>query len=291
MGETTAHLDIPAWHGTRRPPDAMVPTLNAIWDGGARVVTIADIAAVSGGIPADRIAKTLRERGWLRPLSARGAWKPARWDFYKTSGFEELLARLRTHPDTPAAIAGRSVLAVTEWLKRPTRPMIGMPPGVLVPRCLGGFGLLRWTPRTPLDAVDGLPVWSPAILAAYMAAWPAKFDFEDVGEWLPVLSAAVDADALCGELTGRPRSVWMKAAFVMWRGGCHDHAETLARAAPASGRGPYKFGVPSRRWGGKTHPAFDIVDYIFVRDWHDPSDHFIAWDEPAASTQPELAGP
>ena len=129
------------------------------------------------------------------------------------------------------------------------------------------------------------PVWSPAILVSYMAAWPAKIGFDDVGEWLPAVCEAVDLDALSGELAGRPRSVWMKAAFVLWSGGCGSAAEVIARAAPESGRGPYKFGVRTQRWGGEAHPEFDVVDYTFVRQWHDPAEHFIQWDaaEPAAA--------
>ena len=278
MVETATRLKTPECHGTRRPPEVMVPALNALWDSGQRVVTLADIEEVSDGIPADRIAKTLRERGWLEPLSARGAWAPARWSYCRTIGFENLLARLRTHPDTSAAIAGRSVLEVTGWLKRPTALAIGMPPGDLVPRCLQSFWLHRWSPRTPLDTVEGLPVWSPAILVAYMAAWPAKIGFEDVGEWLPTLCAAVDPAALRDELANQPRSVWMKAAFVLWRAGVGEAAEAIARAAPDTGRGPYKFGVRTQRWGGVTHREFDVVDYTFVRYWHDPAEHFIQWD-------------
>ena len=219
MVETVIHPTIPEWSGARRPPDAMVPALNALWHSGQRVVTIADIEAVAGDVPADRIAKTLRERGWLDPLSARGAWMPARWSCGKTVGFENLLARLRTHPDTSAAVAGRSVMEVAGWLKRPTALAIGMPPAAAVPRCLQGYRLHRWSPSTPLGTVEDLPVWSPAILVSYMAAWPAKIGFDDVGEWLPALCEAVDLDALGGELAGWPRSVWMKAAFVLWRGG------------------------------------------------------------------------
>ncbi len=285
MVATSVHPKIPQWSGAARPPDAMVPALNALWNSGQRVVTLGDIEAVSGGIPADRIAKTLRERGWLDPLSARGAWMPARWSYCKTVGFENLLARLRTHPATPAAIAGRSVMEVAGWLKRPTALTIGMPPAADVPRCLQGYRLHRWSSSTPLDTVEELPAWSAAILVSYMAAWPAKVGFDDVGEWLPALCEAVDLDALRGELAGRRRSVWMKAAFVLWRGGCGTAAEAIARAAPESGRGPYKFGVRTRRWGGRAHPEFDVVDYTFVRQWHDPAEHFIQWDaaEPAAA--------
>ena len=285
MVEAVTHPTIPEWSGARRPPDAMVPTLNALWNSGQRVVTLADIEAVASGIPADRIAKTLRERGWLDPLSARGAWMPARWSYCRTIGFENLLARLRTHPHTSAAIAGRSVLEVAGWLKRPTALTIGMPPAAAVPRCLQVYRLHRWSPSTPFDTVEELPVWSPAILVSYMAAWPAKMGFDDVGEWLPALCGAVDVDALRAELASQPRSVWMKAAFVLWRGGRGHAAEAIARAAPESGRGPYKFGVRTRRWGGKAHPQFDVVDYTFVRQWHDPAEHFIQWDtaEPAAA--------
>lgn len=258
----------------------MVPALNTLWESGLRVVTLADIAAASGDLPAARVAKTLRERGWLKPLSSRGAWLPARWAYHKTLGFEELMARLRTHPDTPAAIAGRSVLEVAEWLKRPTAPAVGMPAGELVPRCLQRFVLHRWQPRTPLDTVDGLPVWSPAVLLAYMATTPARFGFGDAGEWLPRLCAATDLDALRSEVAGRPRSVWMKAAFVLWRGGCDEAAAAMARTAPGPAGGPHKFGVRSPRWGGRAHPEFEVVDYIFVRQWHDPAEHFIQWDTP-----------
>ena len=266
----------------------MVPALNAIWYSRKCVVTLLDLEAVSGGIPAPQIARTLRERGWLHPLRARGAWRVAhggsdpdtgRIAMYRTVGFEELLARLSTHPDTPAAIAGCSVMEVAQWLKRPTGLTIAMPPGVAVPRCLRDFGVLRWKPQTPLDAVDGLPVWTPAILVAYMSAHPARLSFEDVGEWLPILCEHVDLDALRGELDGRPRSVWMKAAFVMWRGDTTAAADALASAAPTSSTGPYKFGVPTQRWGAKTHPRFDVVDYTFVRHWHDPAEHFIVFDD------------
>lgn len=290
MGEATASVEaaagveVPVWTHTRPPPDAIAPALNAIWYSSRRVVTLSDLEAVGGGIPAQRIARTLRERDWLRPLRTRGAWSVAhggsdpatgRIAMYKTLGFEELLARLSTHPDTPAAIAGHSIMEVAQWLKRPTGPTIGMPPRTPVPRCLQDFAVLRWKPQTPLDAADGLPMWTPAILVAYMSAHSARISWEDVGEWLPILCAHVDLDTLIEELDGQPRSAWMKAAFVMWRGERDEAADALVSVAPTSSTGPYKFGVRTQRWGAKTHPRFDVVDYTFVRHWHDPAEHFI----------------
>ena len=54
---------------------------------------------------------------------------------------------------------------------------------------------------------------------------------------------------------------------------------------PTLTRRAYKFGVCTQRWGGKAHPEFDVVDYTFVRQWHDPAEHFIQWDaaEPATA--------
>ena len=262
---------------------------------GSCVVTLADIEAVSNGsIPADRIAKTLRERGWLEPLSARGVWMPARWRYCKTIGFEELLARLRTHPSTPAAIAGRSVLECAEWLKRPTALAVGMPPGELVPRspaalscCTGGAPAHLLTPSRGFRCGhrrSSSHIWRPGRPGS---------GSETQASGCPGWPRAVDLDALRGEMAGRPRSVWMKAAFVLWRGGCEEAAAAIARAAPPAGAGPYKFGVRSPRWGGRTHPEFDVVDYIFVRHWHDPAEHFIQWDghrPPATDHRPPTTG-
>ena len=72
--------------------------------------TAMEAAFLAGAPGLDRSAaghslRILRERGWLAPMRARGAWQTRIWHPCRTSRFEELLARLRTHPDTPAVIA------------------------------------------------------------------------------------------------------------------------------------------------------------------------------------------
>ena len=125
------------WPHTQRPPNAPVPVVLGIVENSQRIVTLSDLDAYATGMPPQRVARILRERGWLAPMRTRGAWRPkTTWYTGTTAGFDELLARLQTHPDTPAAIAGRSSMEVREWLKRPTEMTIGLPPQTLVPRCL-----------------------------------------------------------------------------------------------------------------------------------------------------------
>ena len=271
-------------------PVGLGSVVEAMAASGLRVVTVGDLAVWCGGeVAARRAVRVLREGGWLVPMRARGVWRCGVWEFCTTAAFDELLGRLRTHPRTPAVVAGRSVLEVCGWLKRPTEPTIAMPAGVLVPRCLGGFNLLRWQARAPLGSVEGLPVWSPATLVAFMAARPSRFGFEDVGEWLDAVCGAAGVEDLVCELGGRARSVWMKAAFIMWRGEQPEAAAELSALAPGGARGPYKFGVPRRRWGGRTYGDFDVVDYIFERYWEPPGSHFVCWDgEPSSAASSSL---
>ena len=74
----------------------------------------------------------------------------------------------------------------------------------------------------------------------------------------------------------------MKAAFIMWRGEQPHLSSDLLRLAPTRAKGPYKFGVPTRRRRAKSYPQFDIVDYVFVRHWEDPNAHFRRLPRPAA---------
>ena len=287
MSADAATMDILEWPHTQRPPDALVPVVLGILENSPRIVTLAGLDAYATGIPPQRVARILRERGWLAPMRTRGSWRPrTTWYTGTTAGFDELLARLQTHPATPAVIAGRSSMEVREWLKRPTELTIGLPPDTLVPRCLQGYKMLRWSPRAPLDIIEDIPVWSPATLLAYMSAWPAKFGFGDASEWLDTVCEAVCWDSLMAELDERPRSVWMKAAFIAWRGGQHRLSSDLLTHAPTGAKGPYKFGVPTRRWGAKTYPDFDIVDYVFQRHWEEPGSHFHRWPQAAPASAP-----
>ena len=89
--------DLLDWPHTRRPPVALEPVVRAIHDGRARVVTLADLDAYATGMAPQRVAKILRERGWLAPMRTRGAWETRTvWFTGPTAGFDELFARLRT---------------------------------------------------------------------------------------------------------------------------------------------------------------------------------------------------
>jgi len=281
--ESAGIVGVGGWSDVGELPVELVAVVDAMVASGARVATVGDLAVWCGGeVAVGRAVRVLREGGWLVPMRARGAWRCGVWEFHLTAAFDELLARLRVRPETPAVIAGRSVMEVRGWLKRPTEPTIAMPAGVLVPRCLGGFNLLRWQARAPVGCVEGLPVWSASTLVAYMAARPSRFGFEDVGEWLDAVCGAATVDELVCELGGRARSVWMKAAFIMWRGEQPAVAAELVALAPTGAKGPYKFGVRTGRWAGRTYGDFDVVDYVFERHWEPPDSHFVCWEPHSA---------
>ena len=261
-------------HGTRPVPEALVPVVADLSNKRALVVTSDDLAAygVEGWTPSE-IAHTLRRKGWLFPLRCRGAWQ-----FYgmqasmRTPGFAELRARLKVRPDTPACVGGKAVAQAHNWLRRPTAPAIGVPPRMKVPRCLEDYALYRWRPQIPLDEINGLPVWKPETLLAFMAARPSSFPWGDIAEWLWEACESLDERLLLSELEGRSRAAWMKTAYILEAGERPDLADTLLRLSPSNTKGPYLF-VDStykhtalkRRpdWSAK----YEVVDYIFPRWW------------------------
>ena len=259
---------------TRPVPDALVPVVSDLAAKHAVVVTLDDLASykIEGWSPAE-VAQVLRRKGWLFPLRCRGAWQ-----FYgyggslRTAGFEELTARLRTRPDTPACIGGRSVAQAHRWLRRATAPTIGIPPRVKTPTCLSGYFVCRWQPQIPLDEIEGLPVWKPETLLVFMGARPSSFPWSDIAEWLWEACEPLNQHLLLGELDGRPRAVWMKTAYIVDAGERPDLADTLLEAAPSNAKGPYLFADRSHRHGSiprtPTWSAkYQIVDYVFPRWW------------------------
>jgi hypothetical protein len=213
--------------------------------------------------PVDVSVRRLRDRGWLLDLKTRGVWEFAPASragaFAAGDPLIELRAVLRRNVGAPFSVAADSAAYLLGYAsRRPVREVIGAPPSVRVPPALRGYRLAHWLPRTPSVVRDALPVWGAATLLAFMATRPALYgDWPNVGDWLHSAALAAGVDELRGELAGRPRSAWARAAYLVARGGREDVARALLAAAP-QGRGPYYLGDRSR--SGRYDAGYDVSD-------------------------------
>lgn len=268
---------LPDWPYCRSVPAPLRPVVNDLHERQEVVATLADLAAYDTGLAPDQVAKTLRRAGWLKPLRAQKVWRVATTPFSGAPGFDELVGRLAASPDTPAAIAGRSVPHLHGWLRTPTEPAIGLWPEAKLPRCLNHYVVRRWKPRAPLCPIGGVPAWSADTLVVFMAAKPAQFPWSYIGDWLPQGCDYLTADGTLTELDRRPRSVWHKTAYIAHRGERDDIADTVLEHAPP-GKGPYPLGV---RHGWHTRPAqwqprFEVIDNVLPHRWFPKAEYLRA---------------
>lgn len=251
----------------RSIPQGLAPLLEALELDQPRVVTstaLADYARAAGvEWPTNVIAQRLRERGWLLPLLTRGVWEfapAARAGAFRAGDpFIGLRAVLARDPDAPLAVAAESAAYLLGLAsRRPEAEAIGAPPGFRVPRSLAAFRVVRWAPVSPITHRDGLPVWGPATLLAFMASRPSAYhDWPNVGEWLPEAASSVTPDGLVDELEDRSPGSWARAAYVLERGGSADTARALAACAP-KGAGPHYLG--DRTLSGRYDARYDVID-------------------------------
>lgn len=272
-GSAVLAPELAAFPGACRPTERLIPVLNDLHARQAEVVTTADLGSYNLDRPSAAVARALRRGGWLAPLRTRHAWSV---NFVMSpghvGGFRDLRARLASHPDTPAAIGGKSVAQAHDWLRRGTARSIGFPPRRKVPRCLDGYRVCRWEPRLPLDTVFGLPAWKPETLLAFMASRPSQFSWADIADWLWEACDAMDPYLLASELDGRPRSAWFKTAYLAHHGNRPDLADHLLAAAPGGDTGPYVLGEREKRVGRFIYPPvwsaeFQLMDYLLPAWW------------------------
>lgn len=213
--------------------------------------------------PTNVVLQRLRERGWLLDLKTRGVWEfapAARAGAYGAGDpLIELRATLARSPQAPFAVAAESAAYSLGYAsRRPVREVVSAPVDVTVPPALRGYRVVRWAARAPLVEREGLPVWSPSTLIAFIAARPSLYrDWPNTGEWLGMAVAAAEADLLGNELEGRSRAAWARAAYLVDLGGKADLATALLEDAPR-GKGPYYLGPRAR--AGRHSKAFDVID-------------------------------
>ena len=251
----------------RSIPRGLAPLLEVLELEQPRVVASAAILeyARAAGVnwPINVISQRLRERGWLLPLRTRSVWEfaPAARAGALGAGdpLIELRAVLARDPAEPLAVAAESAAYLLGLAtRRPETECIAAPPGFRVPRSLDGYRVVRWTAASPVTHLEGLPVWAPATLLAFMASRPSAYrDWPNVGEWLSQAVSVVTPDGLVEELDGRSAGSWARAAYVLERGGSTESALALAERAPR-GPGPHYLG--DRAITGRYDARYDVID-------------------------------
>ena len=164
MSVDAATMDILEWPHTQRPPDALVPVVLGLLENSQRIVTLPGLDVLRDGHAPSACGTDPARARVAGPDSARvGLGAPVRLGTpVPRRGFDELLARLQTHPATPAAIAGRSSMEVREWLKmadrHDNRPATRHP-GAALPAGLQAAALE--SPQGPARrSIEDIPVWS-----------------------------------------------------------------------------------------------------------------------------------
>lgn len=207
----------------------------------------------------------LTAEGWLLPLRTRGYWEfaPAARAGAMGAGDPhiELRATLRKRPALPVALAAESAA----WLlglsaRSPHRHVIAAPPALRIPPALADYRVVRYEAKLDPEVRNGLPVWGVETLLVAMSHRPASYrDWPNVGDWLGQAVSEATEERLRVELTGEPRSTWMRLAYLVDGGGKPDMAGVLASAAP-DGQGPYYLGPRHER--GRHNSRFDVIDSV-----------------------------
>ena len=213
------------------------------------------------------LVEELTNGGWLLPLRTRGYWEfaPAARAGAIDAGDPhiELRATLQKRPDLPVELAAESAA----WLlglstRSPNRHVISAPPGLRLPPALSEYRVVRFIPALDVKDRDGLPIWQVPTLLVAMSHRPASYhDWPNVGDWLTQATKEVSEDDVRAELAGKPRSTWMRLAYLLDRGGDSDLASALKTDAPA-GHGPYYLGRRGQR--GRYSSKFDVIDSALI---------------------------
>lgn len=234
-----------------------------------KVVSLEEIAAAAQahGIPvtARSLAFRLARRGWLIPLRTKSMYEfvPGARAGLISSGdpFIEVRATLKRRPSLSLAIAEESAA----WLhglssRAPQTHTVSTPPGIAVPRSLGAFRSVHFSPRLDPVRIDGLPVWRRETLLVMMAVRPASFgDWNNALDWLGEAIDASDPEMIDRELTDQSTAVGVRLAYLFARADRSDHLTPYLRNV-ARPSGPVYLG-PEREHG-RYDSRFNVVDSL-----------------------------
>jgi hypothetical protein len=232
---------------------------------------------------AGQVASDLQQLGWLSSLHVKGAWAfvPA-GEARPNDPYLDLRGWQAREPDAVFALAGEAACwhlgylprrfdgQVAVWLPKGERLAHGLRAHVRVVRIgWDAHEVRRLRPTTKLlrskglDLINwasGLPALGPEALTVQLASRPSSFRaWADLVSQLDALAGDSDPGRVVDLLEGQSASVWQRAAYLLDRGGQHDHARRVIDARPAVPMPVVHFGDgPDAVWSSE----FQVNDHL-----------------------------
>lgn len=243
--------------GRRTISDVLAPVIEHLELEADTLVTLEDLIALRPDVPESTIrgmASELVQRGWLRPLKAKGAYEfipgAAAGPYPSGDPWLELRAALKLSPGMKAHVGLASAAWILGYRERsPGRQVVFATRDPKPPPSLSQTYDLVKTARNRMfgsNDIRGVPVAS--IERIYLeAAWRTdKLDVRTDVRWISRLISNADPQVVVEYLELLSiKSVWARAGYLAEIIGNPETAEQIRVRSPISG-GPYYFGNTKR---------------------------------------------
>lgn len=241
---------------------------------GALIVTVADLARLSGPGTSDeaarQVAYELQRAGWLGRLRTRNAWEflpGARGGpIGSEDRFLEFRARLATDPGWPGVLAMESAATLHGLAQRlPAQEVVALPKDTPLPKAFAGDWRCVSVDLDPegTTRINGLPTWTLDALLVGVAARPSGYrDVAGMGQWLELGAHRADVADVISLLKSQGAATRQRAAYLFLATAFNEKADAVLRAFPP--RQPVWFGP---RTAGGHYDGTCMVNDTLLREY------------------------
>lgn len=258
----------------RTIPPSLAHVVEQLELDGALIVTVADLARLSGPDTSDsaarQVAYELQRAGWLGQLRTRNAWEflpGARGGpIGSEDRFIEFRARQATDPKWPGVLAMESAATLHGLAQRlPTQEVVALPKDTPLPKAFAG----DWR-SVSLDlgangttSINGLPTWTIDALLVGVAARPSGYrDVAGLGQWLELGAHRAHVSDIISLLKSQGAATRQRAAYLFSATAFTEKAGEVLRAYPP--RQPVWFGP---RTAGGHYDANCMINDTLLREY------------------------
>lgn len=228
----------------RTIPPSLASVVEQLELDGASIVTVADLARISGPNPSDdaarQVAYELQRAGWLGRLRTKNAWEFLPGARGGPIGSEDRLvefrARRATDPGWGGVLAMESAATLHGLAQRlPAQEVVALPHGETFPKALSGDWRYVRLDLGPNGAtlVNELPTWTVDALIVGVATRPSGYrDVAGLGQWLELAAERVDTEAVIDLLKTQNAATRQRAAYLLSAALFREKVDEVLRAYP-----------------------------------------------------------